>query len=86
MAQHKVNGYAVTAHKPYNDGFVILATTYNNGRYEYVVATMNDIDDPHWFSGYYTENIVSAINRYYEYADNGTPSAFNASTGRWEYA
>ena len=66
---HKVNGYAIIAHKAYSDGFVIIGSTYHpSGDYEYVVATMNDIDDSYWFSGYYTSNIVSAINRYYEYA------------------
>lgn len=64
-----VNGYTVVAHRPTNgngNGVVILASVPRVGGYEYVVATMNNVMDDHWFSGYYTENLVNGVNAFYE--------------------
>jgi len=70
MAQRIVNGYAVIAHRPASansEGIVILASVPRvSGGYEYVVATMNSLAQDHWFSGFYTDNLVNGINRYYE--------------------
>lgn len=66
---HTVNGFTITAHhNQATDGVLILGSRAMNNElgYEYVVATMADISEGHWFSGYYTNNIVNAINHYYE--------------------